>query len=87
MRWHKLLIGSGILLCINLAFSQPAYAYLDPGTGSVLLQGLLAGFAGFIAVLKLYWQRVKRFFILCKNKLLGKSVTQTTSDINLRKHD
>ena len=26
--------------------AAPAYAYLDPGTGSILLQGLLAAVAG-----------------------------------------
>jgi len=29
-----------------LFFMEPAYAYLDPGTGSILLQGLLAAIAG-----------------------------------------
>ena len=66
---NKIIKISIISLIIGLLFSQPAYAYLDPGTGSVLLQGLLAGFAGFLAVLKLYWQRVKRFFIVIKNKV------------------
>jgi len=44
-------------------FSAAAHAYLDPGTGSILLQSLLAGVAGAVAVVSLYWQRVKRFFI------------------------
>lgn len=54
-----------ILLCLSIAIfsiTTPAYAYLDPGTGSALLQGLLAGVAGVLAVLKLYWQRIKQFF-------------------------
>jgi hypothetical protein len=45
-----------------LGVAAPAYAYLDPGTGSSLLQGLFAGVAGVLAVLKLYWQRIKTFF-------------------------
>lgn len=43
-------------------FSTAAHAYLDPGTGSILVQSLLAGIAGAAAVVSLYWQRIKAFF-------------------------
>lgn len=43
-------------------FSAPAYAYLDPGSGSVFLQTLLAGTAGIAAIMKLYWQQLKSWF-------------------------
>lgn len=33
-------------------------AYLDPGTGSFLLQILLAGFLGFLFTLRLYRDRI-----------------------------
>ena len=42
--------------------SEEAQAYLDPGTGSILLQGLLAAVAGALVTLKLYWYRIKSFF-------------------------
>jgi hypothetical protein len=41
--------------------SSPAHAYLDPGTGNVMLQLLLAGLAGVAAVAKLYWAQIVRF--------------------------
>ena len=34
-----------------------AYAYLDPGTGSFVLQMLLGGIAGMMVVARLYWQK------------------------------
>jgi hypothetical protein len=37
--------------------AAPAYAYLDPGTGSMILQVLLGGFAGLALAGKLYWRR------------------------------
>ncbi len=37
----------------------PAHAYLDPGTGSMMLQLLLGGIAGALMVLRLYWYRIK----------------------------
>jgi len=40
----------------------PAFAYLDPGTGSMIVQLLLGGIAGALVVGKLYWQRFKGFF-------------------------
>jgi len=55
------------LLCAVLAlafdFSRPAFAYLDPGTGSIMLQLLLGGVAGGLVVAKLYWHKLKEFFV------------------------
>lgn len=45
-----------------LSFSGPALAYLDPGTGSILLQGLLASIAAALGVIGLYWDKTKTFF-------------------------
>lgn len=53
-----------VWLAIQLAgFSAAAHAYLDPGTGSILVQSFLAGVAGAVAIVSLYWQRVKAFFV------------------------
>lgn len=41
--------------------SAPAYAYLDPGTGSALVQGLIASIAALGLTLKVYWHRVVGF--------------------------
>ena len=46
-----------------ISYTSPAYAYLDPGTGSILLQGLIAGIASAMAFLSIYWQKVKSFFV------------------------
>jgi hypothetical protein len=51
-------------LALQIAgFSAAAHAYLDPGTGSILVQSLLAGIAGAVAVISLYWHRLKAFFV------------------------
>jgi hypothetical protein len=44
------------LICMDVG---TAHAYLDPGTGSVLLQSTLALIAGTAVTLKLYWSRLK----------------------------
>lgn len=48
---------------VLLAITRPCYAYIDPGTGSIILQGLLASIAVALGVLKLYWQRCRIFLL------------------------
>lgn len=38
-----------------------AYAYIDPGTGSALIQGLIGALAAIIISLKLYWHKLLKF--------------------------
>ena len=38
---------------------MPIIAYIDPGTGSLLLQLLLGGLAGLWVMLKLYGRRIR----------------------------
>lgn len=52
-------------LCLSIilvSYTTPAFAYLDPGTGSMLLQGLIGGIAIAASFLSIYWQKVKDFF-------------------------
>lgn len=41
---------------------SPASAYIDPGTGSMILQLMLGGVAGLMVIGKLYFQRATEFF-------------------------
>ena len=50
------------VMAIFFLSASPASAYLDPGTGSLLLQGVIGAIAGLLVALKLYWTRVKKFF-------------------------
>ena len=44
-------------LVVGMSTSS-AWAYLDPGTGSMILQVLLGGVAGLLLAGKLYWHKV-----------------------------
>ncbi len=57
---HKILFVVVFILASDLA--HPAFAYLDPGTGSMIVQLLLGGIAGMLVIGKLYWQRLKENF-------------------------
>lgn len=50
-----------------LLSSNPAYAYLDPGTGSVLLQGFIGAIAGAFVIIRVYWHKILRFLGLRKD--------------------
>ena len=43
-------------------FPSTAFAYLDPGTGSMLVQGLVAAIAAIGTTATYYRQKVKIFF-------------------------
>lgn len=49
----------GLLL---LGLAPNVYAYLDPGTGSLFVQGLIAAVAMAGVTLRLYWQRFLAVF-------------------------
>ena len=58
-RAHRLALA---LATPVLAVTPTAQAYIDPGTGSLLLQGLIAAIAGIAVAAGVYWERVKAFF-------------------------
>jgi hypothetical protein len=47
------------VLVFGLLFASDAFAYLDPGTGSILLQGFIAAVAAAVTWLSLSWQQAK----------------------------
>jgi len=64
---HKLkirLTTSSIFLSVFLLplTSQEVHAYIDPGTGSLVIQILIASFVGGVFLLKIFWEKVKAFF-------------------------
>ena len=40
----------------------PALAYLDPGTGSFVIQGIIAAVVGAGFAIKMFWHRIKAVF-------------------------
>jgi hypothetical protein len=54
---HVILPAIAFVLASHV--EQAAYAYVDPASGSILLQLILGGIAGVAVVIKLYWQRCK----------------------------
>ena len=51
-----------LLLILIFLFPNTSYAYLDPGSGSLILQALLAGLAAVIAFFKKIKNYVRNLF-------------------------
>ncbi len=50
-----------MFITINLAFAFPVL-YLDPGSGSFLIQLLLAVLLGAGVAIRMYWSKIKTLF-------------------------
>jgi hypothetical protein len=63
----------------SLVLAREAHAYLDPGTGSYILQILIAGLFGALFMLKVFWGRIVGFF--------GKGSSESEATIQDRGQD
>ena len=52
---RKLLVVNFIYLFLTVS---SAHAYLDPGTGSIILQGIIAALAAGAVFVKIYWYKL-----------------------------
>ena len=59
---------TAFLAMAYVADAGPAYAYIDPGMGSLLLQGAVGGAATFLVVMRLYGAKAKKVVL----RLLGR---------------
>lgn len=47
---------------ISLVMVNRAYAYIDPGTGSMIVQAVIAGVAMVSVSIGIFWRRIRSFF-------------------------
>ncbi len=50
-----------VIVAMLIATVAPAYAYIDAGSGSYMLQMAMASILAVVFTLKLYWQRLLLF--------------------------
>ena len=55
----KLKIFFLVFIFSNFFFTSNSFAYLDPGTGSIILQAILAFIAAAFATISFYWTKFK----------------------------
>lgn len=59
----KIVLLAALATGATVMATQEAHAYLDPGTGSMLLQGLIAGLAATSVVVGRYWYKLRSYFV------------------------
>ena len=57
-----------LLFLFTSMFNTNAYAYIDPGLGSIMLQGLIAAIAATSLTIKIYWKKIKDYFRKIRKK-------------------
>jgi len=62
----RLIVVAVSVLFMLVLGMQSAWAYLDPGTGSALLQVILGGTAALGVAVKLFWHNIAAFFTFGK---------------------
>jgi hypothetical protein len=50
-----------LVAVVALSFPQYVYSYIDPGTGSYIIQIVIAAFVAVSFVVKVYWLKIKGF--------------------------
>jgi hypothetical protein len=57
-----------ILNILSITAHHRFCAYIDPGTGSFIIQIVIAAFVGCSFAIKIFWSRIKTFFrnLFCK---------------------
>lgn len=58
---RKIFLLFFIIFCVF--FTQEAFAYLDPGSGSFIIQLLIGFLLGGLYAIKLFWKQIKTFFV------------------------
>ena len=56
------------LFILYVITAKKAYAYLDPGSGSFMFQLLMGAILGGLFTIKIYFKKIKSFFIKLFNK-------------------
>lgn len=58
---HSVARMFSLATAIVLLSEQSARAYIDPATGSLILQGIIAAVVGSLVAVKIFWGKIKNF--------------------------
>ena len=58
-----------LLTVFSLIFVNRAYAYIDPGTGSMLIQALIGAVAAISVSIGIFWRYIRSFL----DRLFGRN--------------
>lgn len=59
---QRLITSLAFILTLFALLPRAAYAYIDPGTGSLIFQLIIAVGVGSLFMLKVFWHKIKKLF-------------------------
>ncbi len=69
MNFKKSFRNLGIVTSLSFGFLvSDAYAYIDPGSGSMIIQMIIGVLVGVGITVKIYWYKLKEKFFSIKSK-------------------
>jgi len=80
MQPNHIAIKIQIATVLIISASAPAYGYIDPGTGSLIIQGVIGAIAAIGVTLKIYWHKVRVFFSASSTKVDASNPPNQTDD-------
>ena len=63
-----------------LIFLTSAHAYLDPGTGSIILQAIIGAIAAAATFLKFYWLKILKLLGIKEKPISDKKINKKDKD-------
>jgi hypothetical protein len=78
-------LGVAVSLSLLTLMSAPANAYLDPGTGSIILQAIIASVVVGFASMRFWWDRLLSLLGLRKQPKPSESAADTEAKNRERK--
>ena len=76
MKSNSILAILLICCCLLIFSANTAYAYLDPATGSMIVQAVIAAVAAISVSIGIFWSRLRSFF----GRLLGRKNDRKEND-------
>jgi len=64
-----------VVVIATLSFAKPAHAYIDPGTGTLIVQSLIGGAAAAVTVGSVYLAKIRSFI----SRLIGREPSEGRS--------
>lgn len=74
----QLLLFSAIVICSVFVLVEQAYAYLDPGTGSMIVQAVIAALAAAGVAFSVFRRKLRAFV----GRILGKEKKSKDEDLS-----
>lgn len=65
-----------LFFILSIFLPEKALAYLDPGTGSIILQAIIGFIAASVTAISIYWSKFKSFI----SRLFGKKEKEEEKD-------